>query len=84
MKTTESVPAAFVGQQGRLYIRVRKVQPEPGDEYTNRTAVYPSVEAYNTRSALPEYVDLNTVIDEYTQPVTIDPQTLTILNEEPS
>lgn len=85
MKPTRvsDTPCAFIGKLGTLYIRVPKVQPEPGNKYTNQTAVYPSVNAYNTRTAIPDYVELNTVIDDYDKAVEIDMQALTIKNQEP-
>ena len=75
---TTNAPGAFVGKSGRLYVRVRRVQHTEGDSYTQQTAVYPSVEACNTRSARPEYVELSTVINDFETPVSIDMQTLTI------
>ena len=75
---TSNAPGAFVGKSGRLYVRVRRVQSTEGNSYTQQTAVYPSVKAYNTRSARPEYVELSTVINDYKTLVSIDMQTLTI------
>jgi hypothetical protein len=82
MKNASSLPGAFLGKSGSLYIRVRKVQPQPGDLYTTQTAVHPSIESYNNRSSTPHYVDLATVADDYLAPVTIDLETLTIRTED--
>ena len=77
-----SLPSAFLGKSGQLYIRVRKVQPEASDPYTNQTAVYPSIESYNNRSSTPHYVELATVADDFLSAVSIDMATLTIAVDE--
>ena len=80
-----SLPGAFLGKSGKLYIRVRKTLAEGNDQYTTQTAVYPSIESYNTRSAVPDYVELTTIADDYDSPVTIDLATLTIaIDEKPA
>ncbi|CAN5496476.1 hypothetical protein BH09BAC4_BH09BAC4_28700 [soil metagenome] len=78
MKNQSSLPGAFLGKSGSLYIRVRKVIPENNELYTTQTAVYPSVESYNKRSAIPHYVELSTVADDFSAEVSIDMDTLTI------
>ena len=80
----QALPGSFVDHEGKLYIRVRKVQSGVGDEYTTRTAVYPSVKAYNNRSAIPHYVELSEVANRYEYPVEIDLQFLLIRIEEPT
>lgn len=75
---------AFIGRSGRLYVRVHRLKPtETGDKYHPQTAVYPSVAAYNERTATPEYAQLADVLDDFLRPVTINLQTLTIV-EPPS
>ena len=78
----QETPGAFIGNSGNLYVRVRRVQPIEGDLYSQQTAVYPSIEAYNTRSGPPEYKQLSEVIDDYKAPVIIDLDTLTINFEQ--
>lgn len=76
---SREIPGAFVGKSGSLYVRVRRLQAtETGELYHQQTAVYPSIEAYNTRSSRPEYKLLTEIIDDYQTPVTIDLETLTI------
>ena len=85
MKSPSSLTGAYLGKSGQLYIRVRKVQPEVSDSYTNQTAVYPSIESYNNRSSTPHYVELATVADDYLSAVSIDMTSLTIaVDEEPA
>lgn len=74
----KTAPAAFVGKSGKLYVRVRLVEPQPDNAFTTRTAVYPSVDAYNKRSSIPEYEEIKAVWDDFDKPVTIDPVSLTI------
>ena len=80
-----SLPGAFSGKSGKIYIRVRKVQPDGSDLYTLQTAVYPSVDAYNNRSSIPHYVELAMVADDYESEVIINMETLTIpVNNKPT
>lgn len=74
----KTAPAAFVGKSGKLYVRVRRVQIQDGDVFTTRTAVYPSIEAYNQRSSIPEYEELKELLKDFKEEVMIDSQTLTI------
>ena len=77
---TKTAPAAFVGKSGKLYVRVRRVEVQNGDVFTTRTAVYPSIDAYNQRSSIPEYEELRDLLDDFDKEVSIDSQTLTISN----
>ena len=75
----EATCGTFLGKSGQLYIRVHRVQPTPaGQRFTEQTAVYPSINAYNDRSARPDYKPLAEVEDDFDRPVTIDMTTLTI------
>lgn len=76
--TSNTQIGSFVGKTGKLYIQVPHVVPTATEEYTQQTAIYPSVDSYNKRSARPDYQQLSTVIDDYDHTVTIDMQTLTI------
>lgn len=78
MNSPHTLPGAFLGKSGKLYIRVRKVLPEGKDLYTTQTAVYPSIESYNKRLAVPHYVELSTIADDYQTTVVIDIDSLTI------
>ncbi len=78
MNTPSLLPGAFLGKSGQLYIRVRRVLADGHDLFTTQTAVYPSVASYNTRSAVPHYVELSSIADDYLSDVRIDLETLTI------
>ena len=74
-----SQTGSFLGKSGKLYIQVPRLQPTPsGEKFHDQTAVYPSIEAYNARSAKPEYTTLKEIQHDFLKPVAIDMNTLLI------
>ena len=69
------LPASFVGQSGRFYIRIRRI----AGGFHHRTAVYSSIVAYNNRSEKPCYIDATEALDDFNHEVQIFDKSLTTI-----
>ena len=67
MSKDTKLPPSFVGLSGRFYVRI----PRIAGGHHQRTAVYSSVNAYDSRSEVPFYVDATDVQDDFSHEIKI-------------
>ena len=74
MKTESRISGAIVGKSGKLYVQTGSCFRLPLHEI--KYAVYDSVEAYNSRLHIPDYIYRDYAMDDFLEWVDIDLKTL--------